>query len=612
MPFTDKALRREIQKWVGKEGCKVGRITSRMPLALNMHLVEVVWRGIQDMNSRPTLLWVCNTTLEAELLDRQLKDKSFHSGQIGEYSFVSKTGRPVGNFVLLSYARFREFMNQELNDPRLPSSVVVVCEQEPGTNLDAIVARGHFALHARNILSEGAGSNVKLLGLSYRPDGGGDWLQHAVKVMSTAPSTLSLDRAVSYSSASHNAPEHYTYDENFKDEHSLRCAHDAAVVMKNGQHVVLYGRCDHSDMFAEQIEDAPSFAGLDVLIGKQFVDGIKRDPSSLSKGTSHVLMPPEDGEPMSLIVQFRFMGLLRNEGARFVLTGKGVRATRFLEQEASLSLEAATAMAGILDHTSAKVARSILRLSLIKDSFGSMWASSPMESQSQQEFVAFLQSVCTDEVHGGPGRERIDRGLVWLVWVSFESMAYSVCVDEQVLGRIFRSTANHPFYFRKEGVMEAIETLARWEALLNLTPFETDQQADWDTPLSMEEVAIIDQEIAQANYSSLLAIPCRVERPGHAQPAPLPVTLLRSSQPVIIESHRQFDRFLFETRQSLGQNLHDPPSRDYLFWGGLPTEVTSYPNGPTTVMGLMWFPFDVVKSLIGDPDAEDADPWVMV
>lgn len=119
MPFTDEALRAQIHEWIKRDGSKLGRITSTTPLALNMNLVEVAWKGAQQMVKKSTITYVCNTTLEAEL-----------------------------------------------RVPFFPCRLMVICEQEPGTNMGGVVARGQFALLARKVLVRRPAYNVKLLGVS--------------------------------------------------------------------------------------------------------------------------------------------------------------------------------------------------------------------------------------------------------------------------------------------------------------------------------------------------------------------------------------------------------------------------------------------------------------
>lgn len=62
---------------------------------------------------RLTIIYVCNTTLEAELLDLQLKDKNFHGRKIGEISGVSKSRMALGPILLLSYPRFRQLLDAD-------------------------------------------------------------------------------------------------------------------------------------------------------------------------------------------------------------------------------------------------------------------------------------------------------------------------------------------------------------------------------------------------------------------------------------------------------------------------------------------------------------------
>lgn len=733
MPFTNAALRAEIHEWIKKDGSKVGRITSTTPLALNMHLVEVVWEGVQDMAEKPTIVYVCNTTLEAELLDRQLKDRSFHGGKIGEQSFVSKEGQVLGGVVLLSYARFRQLLDAEARAPFFPCRLVVICEQEPGRNMDGVVARGQFTLLARKALVRRPGYNVKLLGLSYRQDRGQDWLKHAVHVMSTLPLRLSLDQTVSYEPGRREpAPEEYYHGEKIM----YKITNDAAVVLKGSQHVVVYGSPDELVQFGILVEEALNL-GQRFRVHEWFASGIERDPgldpetemvlgpmnarkpgslvliapgcfstplpftnagmvismiksiprriydnglhlvtssrrgqssrslisqrwtgrASYGRDTSRVacvveihnqdcnlplpttdihlqngthdplrecfamvaaypgtalnLLPIFEGvdEPLDLVVRLRAMGLLVNQGDGFVLTNKGKRAKAFMDEEMSLTLEAATALVSAdVERMGEKVARSILRLSFMKDMSDSFVRSCPMELENDAEFVSFLRNFAVDSVQGGPGRERIDRGLMWLIWVSFESVSREMDVNGASLPGRMRPSNKCPLYFEIDKLREAIGTLATWERLLGLSPIQNGQREDWNTPLTPDEVTIVEHEIARANYSTILAIPFPAKRNGQVEQGTLPTLWVRTNEPAEIQG--EFDKYLHATRRAMTEDVQLSAPHRHILFGGLPLSISTDETGRTSVTGLMWFPYDVIKALMGDLQAEDADPWV--
>lgn len=728
MPFTDKAVRAEIHDWIKKDGCKVGRITSTTPVALNMHLLEVVWKGVQKMASKPAIFYVCNTTLEAELLDRQLKDKSFHGGKIGEQSVVRKGDEPLGRVVLLSYARFRQLLNAEALALFFPCRLVVICEQEPGSNMDAVIARGQLALLARTSLVLRAGYNVKLLGLSYKEEGGQDWLGHATDVMSTPPQRLSLDLSVSYGT-SQPVPEPEQSD---LDEWIVpNCLARAVDVLRSGKHVVIYaspekleqfyelsGGANYSafricDSFSSDEERDPHidaemesalgpvrdgrgtlvlvmpglfstplpFANVGMVIslaskfpqkiydnrlhvvvsshmgqswrslesqrwtgwgrdGKaagetpQLIEAIAagydryipgnnmrikertHDPlrecfamASAYPGKALNLLPmfAAVDEPRDLAVQLRIMGLLFDQDDGFILTQKGWRAEHFMGQEESLTLEAATALAGIdVERMGEKVARSILRLALIKN-YSSLFAvSRPMNLQSGEDFAPFLRDFAKASRYGGPGHEHMDRGLIWLIWVTFELIVYSAGVTDGDLPEVLQPHINCPIYCETQHLLEVMGAIEAWERFLKLDTIQDAQRGDWDTPLSRAELAVVEQEIARANYPILLDIPIAVKRGGHADPEDLPLCWLRTKRPVTFKG--EFDEYLHDARRSMVDGVRPEPQRQYVFFGALPMEISKNEAGNTSVTGLMWFPYDIIKSLIGDLRDENADP----
>lgn len=706
----------------------MGRIASGTPLALDMHLVEVLWSAFRKMEvrRRPSLIYVCNSTLEAELLDQKLKDRSFHDGQIGKVSAVSKTGVLDKHMIMLSYAQFRSVLDHERRRSFLPRRLVVVCEQEPGTNMDAVIARGQFALIAKESLSTLANSNIKLLGLTYRWDKGGDWLNHVVQVMSPQPLCLSLDQSVSYNSVICGTPEVHSYDQ---DNQSRLCA-DAVALLKGGQHVVVYGNRYDLSSLGGRITDVSGLFFFNFPLHGEFFRGIGRD-SDIDEKTRLVLAPPAAGSagtlilmrpgcfstplpfsnvgmvisivdniaqnvyhnqlqvvvsvqelqsrhslesqrltglgcegrpasstprvvelfrpdlaqwyptcdlhiqdgthgpleacffmvaeyprkalhllpsfsaveaPLDLIVKLRCMGLLRNKEVGCVLTSKGRTVKRFLAQVAFITLEAATAIAGIdVRSMGKKVARSILRLSFVKVYSTLFFSKKSMRLENGDAFVPFLQRTCIQATNGGPGRERIDRGLPWLMWVVFESVTYDVLHNGTQQPDIDNSL---PFTCNVEGFKDAMSILQQWETLLYLGPIPD----DWNTPLSMDEVAIIDQVVAQANYPTLLDVPCPVERPDHPKPEPLPVNWLRTRRPVTVEG--EFDRSLYQARQKMVQDMRPFPDLDYELWAALPMNINFYGSEGTNVTGLMWIPYDIVKSLIGDLEDENTHPLV--
>lgn len=733
MPFTNEALREEIHEWIKKDGSKVGRITSTTPLALNMHLVEVVWKGVQKMASKPVIFYVCNTTLEALLLLDQLKNKSFHGGKIGEQSVVCRKGVPITGVVLLSYATFRQLLDAEARAPFLPCRLVVICEQEPGMNMDAVVARGQFALVARKSLVRRPGYNVKLLGLSYRQDRGKGWLDHAVDVMSTSPLTLSLELSVSYKFGKQGPlAEKYARNESGMRE----VAGDAAGFLRNNQNVVVYGSTDDISQFWLLVDEIsgsePGFnvhshfdmgigrdPGLDLntslmlrvpngvepgrLVimepgsfptplpipnvgmvisivtriprrvydnGLHFVtssltvqsrrslqsqrwtgwgrDGLDSpakariieifdlgDDNSLPKTDGHIQQGTHDplreclnmvaaypgtalyllpifaavDEPRDLAVRLRVMGLLVNQGQGFILTGKGKRAKSLMDQESSLTLEAATALASVdVQRMGEKVARSILRLSFMKDMSDSFVRSCPMGLQSDGEFVPFLHKFTANSDEGGPGRERIDRGLIWLIWVSFELISRGVDFNVAELPPRMRPGENCPFSCETAGLKNAMVTLAAWDRLMGLGPLQDGQRDDWNTPLTPDEVTVVEHEIARANYSTILAIPFRVSRNGQVEKKTLPSLWLRTNEPAEIRG--EFDMHLHANRLSQLDRAQLPPQQEHILFGGLPLSISTDGAGRTSVTGLMWFTYDVIKALMGDLQAEDADPWV--
>lgn len=736
MPFTNDAIRAEIHEWIRKDGSKVGRVTSATPLALNMHLVEVVWNGVQKMASKPVIFYVCNTTLEAALLDRQLKNKSFHGGKIGEQSVVRKVkgDKPITGIVLLSYATFRQLLAAE--NQSFPCRLVVICEQEPGMNMDAVVARGQFTSLARKSLVRQPGFNVKLLGLSYRQYRGKGWLDHAVDVMSTSPQTLSLDQTVSYTSGKQGqGPQAEKFARNEAGMRSV--AGEAAGFLKDSQNVVVYGSEGDTTNFLLLVDEF-SESGLPFSAHIQFATGIDRDPgldfftslildpvdegkpgalllvepgsfstplpitnvgmvisivtriprrvydnglhfvtSSLtaqskrslqsqrwtgwgrdgldSPGKARVIeifdlgkdnsMPKTDAhiqrgthdplrecfemvaaypgtalnllpifaavdEPRDLAVRLRVMGLLVNQGNGFIMTDKGKRAKSFMEKEASLTLEGATALAGVdVRGMGEKVARSILRLSFIKDMSESFVQTCPMMLPSDGDFVSFLHNFTNDSVHGGPGRERIDRGLIWLIWVSFESGSWEVDVDGANLPPQMRPSQNCPLFCETAELKYAMRTLAAWERLLELGPLQDGQRDDWNTPLTLDEVTIVEHEIARANYSTILAIPFKFKRNGQLGKETLPSLWLRTNEPAEIRG--EFDKHLHANRRAMLERVKLPPQpQEFILFGGLPLSVSTDEAGRTSVTGLMWFTYDVIKALMGDLQAEDADPWV--
>lgn len=728
MPFTNEAVREEIHAWVKKDGAKVGRITSSTPVALNMHLVEVVWKGIQKMVSKPAIIYVCNTTLEAELLGRQLKDKSFHGGKIGEQSVVSKGDEFLGGVVLLSYTRFRQLLDAEARAPSLPCRLVVICEQEPGSNMDAVIARGQFALLARTALVRRAGYNVKLLGLSYREEGGQDWLNHAVHVMSTSPLRLSLDLNVSYGLVQPGPKaERYDLDEGM----TQKCVTHAVDILNNGQHVVVYGsprkllgfdtlsrRADPSalrvhDLFSSDVERDPHLdaeteaalgpirdgkgtlvlvvpglfstplplrnvgmvislvtnfprkiydnklyvvvsshrgqsrrslesqrwtgwgrdgkaaggvpllieaiaggddryiAGNDVHIREGTHDPLREcfAMAAAYPGTALNLLPifAAVDEPRDLAVRLRVMGLLVDQGDGFILTNKGKRAKYFMSQQQSLTLEAATALADIdVQRMGDRVARSILRLALIKQYSAFFVVSCPMEVQSGDGFAPFLRNFAKECRCGGPGSERIDRGLIWMIWVAFESVTHALATTDGAVSEAIRPGNSCPMYFETDDLKDFMGTVEDWEVFLKLGPIQAAQRGSWDNPLSPAEVAAIETEIARANYSTLLDIPVAVKHQGQAEPKTLPICWLRTKRPVALKG--EFDEYLHVTRCSMVDGIRPVPQRDFVFFGALPMEVSSDQAGNTSVTGLMWFSYDLIKSLIGDLKAEDADP----
>lgn len=727
MPFTNEAIRTEIHEWIKKDGSKVGRIASATPLALNMHLVEVVWKGIQKMVSKPTIIYVCNTTLEAELLDRQLKDRSFHGGKIGEKSVVSRGAEAPRDVVLMSYARFRQLLDAEAKTPSLPCRLVVICEQEPGRNMDAVVARGQFALLTRTTMVRRAGYNVKMLGLSYNEYGGRDWLRHVSQVMSTSPQQLSLDLEVSYGFVQ---PVPKQYD--LSPEIIQQCITRAIEFLNRGKHVVVYGEPDNlmqfvdlsgraaaplrlrvHEVFAPEVERDPDLdaetelalepvrdgqgtlllivpglfpaplpftkVGMVVSLVANFsreiydnrlyvvassrrgqswrslesqrwtgwgcdgqvaggvpllVEAIAGDPDRYTPGDDvHIKVGTHDPlrecfamaaaypgtalnllpifgavlEPRDLAVRLRIMGLLVGQGDGFILTEKGERAKNFMRQDECLTLEAATALAGIeVGWMGEKVARSILRLALIKDVATTFVVKCQMRLQGDDAFASFLQKQAKDLKHGGPGRELIDRGMTWLTWVAFESVAYSIGTDHGAIEGITRPGPNFPLYCETDNLQGVMETVQKWERFLNLSPINDNQRGTWDIPLSPAEVAIVEEEIARANYSTLLDIPIAVKREGQAEPKSLPIGWLRTKRPVVL--HGEFDEYLLATRTSIVDGMQTKPTRQYVFFGALPMEISKGQHGDASVTGLMWLPYDLIKSLIGDLGAEDADP----
>lgn len=731
MPFTNEAIRAEIQEWIQMDGSKVGRITSDTPLALNMHLVEVVWKGVQDMAVKPVIIYVCNTTLEAELLDRQLKDRSFHGGKIGERAVVNRGGGALGEVFLTSYARFRQLLDADAQATFLPCRLVVICEQEPGSNMDAVVARGQFTMLARRTLVKQPGCNLKLLGLTYRQDRGQDWLKHAVHMISTSPLTLSLDQNVSYTSGRKGPrAERFYRSENL----TRQVVQDAIGVLEGQEKVVVYGHADDLEEFMDLAEEIlgsappehvdfsmgiqrdieldistnlmltssfPRGLGTLVLIesgcfstplpilnvgmvvsivtrfprkiysnelhfvasscrgqsrrsllsqrwtgrGREGLDSAgparvveimdlgedvslpindihiqqgTHDPLrecfamvAAYPGTALNLLPIFEGvdEPLDLVVRLRVMGLLVDQGNGFVLTEKGKAAKSFMDREASLNLEAATALASVnVQRMGQKVARSIVRLSLMKQMFDVFVEVGPIKLKSHDEFVSVMRKFAIDSNRGGPGRERIDRGLIWLTWVSFESGSCEVGHNSVGIPDVVRPSKDWPLVFVAAGLKEAMSTLARWEALLQLGPLQDQQRSDWNTPLSPEEVANVEREIARANYSTVLVIPFEAKGGSAVEQETLPAFWLRTNEPAEIQG--DFDKYVHATRRAMTKDIQFPPPHKYVLFGGLPLSVSIDEGGRTSVTGLMWFPYDVIKALMGDLEAEDADPWV--
>lgn len=728
MPFTNEAIRTEIHEWIKRDGSKVGRIASATPLALNMHLVEVVWKGIQKMVSKPTVIYVCNTTLEAELLDRQLKDRSFHGGKIGEQSVVSRRDEALGDVVLMSYARFRQLLDAQAKAPSLPCRVVVICEQEPGRNMDAVVARGQFALLTRTTLARRAGHNVKMLGLSYNQYGGRDWLRHASKVMSTSPQQLSLDVDVSYGlDKPVPTPEQYDLSPKIMQQ----CIARAIEFLSRGKHVVVYGepsnlihfealsgraassRLRVHEVFSSDAERDPDldaetelalgpvrggqgtlllilpglfpaplpFADVGMVVslvtnfhrkiyddmlyvvassrmGQSWrslesqrwtgwgydgraaggapllIEAIAGDPDRYTPGdevrikdgthdplrecfamaaaypgTALNLLPifGAVSEPRDLAVRLRIMGLLVEQGDGFILTNKGERARYYMGQDKFLTLETATALAGIdVGRMGEKVARSILRLALVKDLAPTFVVDCQMKLQGDDAFATFLRHYARELRYGGPGRELIDRGMTWLIWVAFESVAYSVAAAHGVVAETMLPGPDFPLYCETDNLQGVMGTVQSWERFLKLDPINDNQRGDWDTPLSPAEVAIVEEEIARANYSTLLDIPIAVKREGQAEPKPLSICWLRTKQPVALQG--DFDEHLLATRTSIVDGMQSKPARQYVFFGALPMEISKGQYGDASVTGLMWLPYDLIKSLVGDLRAEDADP----
>lgn len=716
MPFTDQATRTEIQEWIKEDGPGVGRVTTETPLALGKDLLEVVWAGIQAMEMKLLIFYVCNTTLEAELLDHALKDRSFHAGKIGEQSGVDSTG----DIALLSYAQLRSMLDRQVRRPgtSLPCRLVVICEQEPGSNMDAVIARGHLALLFKNYLLSQPGCNVKLLGLSYRLDGGGNWLRHAACVMTT---TISLDHTVrDPAGASQPMGRRRGKDEADMEE----TAREAADFLKQQRDVVVYGSTDDTkefgklvglalgkvpeyfdqfstgiprdvklDLAATPLFSPPvigmppslvlvepaafptalpfSHVGMTVsivkslqrrvydeklhlvtssplsqsdrsvesqrwtgqvrdaqrhvetehsveIIGLDLRDRLPREDAHIQAGTHDPLrgcfdmvaaypgtafnLLPVFGavdEPLDLAVRLRFMGLVESQTRGysqrgvFVLTSRGKRADLMMEIEATLTLEAAAALAAIdMSPMSTKLARSLLRLSFMKEMSGSFVRACPMGLEDNDAFASFMRGVPQDAVQGGPGRHSVSRGLLWLIWTAFEMFSFETGVMGSELGPSVMPGDNWPFFVLTEELKEAMSQLAAWECLVGLGPIEDAERDDWNRPLGAAEMEFVEREIARANYSALLTIP----RKRVGQREDFHAVWLRTNERAEIQG--EFDRYLHATR------------REGILSGAVPLSVSTHEDGRASVDGLMLLDYSVSQELIGDLEAEGVDPWV--
>ncbi|POS74156.1 hypothetical protein DHEL01_v207454 [Diaporthe helianthi] len=142
------------------------------------------------------------------------------------------------------------------------------------------------------------------------------------------------------------------------------------------------------------------------------------------------------GEPVDLAVRLQSMGLVERQRSGyinnygFVFTSRGERAESLIRYEPTLTLEAATALAGIdMKIVSKRVARSILRLSFMKEMSGSFIQEGPMHLQDHDAFKAFLRGVPQDAEQGGPERNSASRGLIWLIWTDFEMYSHRLGVS---------------------------------------------------------------------------------------------------------------------------------------------------------------------------------------
>ncbi|KAG8156944.1 hypothetical protein KVR01_013166 [Diaporthe batatas] len=734
MNIADEEIKEEIRKWVTNDDSRVGRITSRTPLAINKQVLGAVWDAVQTMeaDARLMIVHVCNTTLEAELLDHQLKDKDFRGGRIGEQSVVSKTGHALGAVVLLSYLRLRQLLeaNTKALRPLFPSRVIVICEQEPGSNMDAVIARGQFALLARENLVRQSGFNVKMLGLSYRPHGGWDWLDHPHRVMSTLPPSrsvaLSLDLTDTYE-PSNGQTQVKEYARS--DTAIVRTASLAGGYLRDNKHVVVYGSPHDMQTFIEIVEndqetDVPVHSTLVKGTGRDIeldIDTAKllikdsgdlpghlvavesgsfsvalpfvrvgmvvsitgKDPHKMYENDLHltsvffdvesdltrasqrwtgqrregpnsgrpsrvveildreastsdahiqegtpdplreffVMAATYPGRPLSLLPIFkavddtrdlarrlRVMGLLVYQGQGFELTEKGHRAMALIDRKPSLTIESATALAGIDgSRMGAKVVRSILRLCFIKDMHSSFVTDTPMGVRSDDEFVSFLRRAPLELEQGGPGRHYVDMGMIWLMWASFECISASL--DSQNAGPTEHVAPgqNWPVALQMAGVREAMEKLASWERLMGLAPMTPAEQEEWNQPFTPSELNMVEEEIARANYSTAIVIPFPVDR-THEDPYHLTAVWLRTGEPAKIIG--EFDQYLYAYRFAMTGHIRLPDGEEHMLIGGFPLGVVRQFVVSVSVHSLMWYDYDVTKSLIGDLDAPDVDPLV--
>jgi hypothetical protein len=615
--------------------------------------------------------------------------------------------------------------------------MVVICKQEPGSNIDAWVTQGQFALHAREVLVKRAGFNVKMLGLSYQPNRGGDWLKHPHHLMSTLPPSRSTDLSMGLSVCCGPAKEAPRAEKHEGSEEAMaRIAADAAAVIKNNQHVVVYGSSQYTcDWFLRLVEAA---FGSGVYMNLRFCAGLEqrdielcgrtlsltdqavlRAPATLvliepgcfstpltlvNVGmvvsivksatrrvyddelhfvTSSLLLQsrksllsqrwtgrgregpdsprparivevffPGEGEshpyydahiqngtndPLrecfamvaayparalkvlpvfkaveqtrDLIVRLRAMGLVTEQGNGFIATGKGRVARGLMDIEASLTLEAATALAGIdMDRMGRKVARSIVRLCFMKEMSKPFLVDMSMGLNGIDVFPSFLRRAAQLLAQGGPGRECVDRGLVWMIWATFEMMSSQVGPQGTNPSETVNPDENWPFCLDLERMGEAMATLASWERLVNLGPLTHAEQNVWNAPLTPKDLRMVEDEIARANYSTAIVIPSRTRRSGRAARNALYAVWLRSNEEAEIQG--EFDNYLHAHRCAQAENVKLPAQLEHMLFGGLPLSISTDGKGVTSVTGLMWFDYDVIKSLIGDLEAQDADPRV--